>query len=65
MAGKLSVSAWQLVTARGSELLGCSEHGVSAAAELWMHDYTGLAAATYCPPNRTQPSGLGEEQNRV
>lgn len=64
MPGKLSVSARQLVTARGSELLSCSEHGASAADELWMHDYTELAAAIYCPPDRTQLSRLGEEHDR-
>lgn len=64
VAGKLSVSVRQLVTSRGSELLGCSERGLSVADELWMHDYTELAAATYCPPDGTQLSGVGEEHNR-
>lgn len=64
MAGKLNVSGQQLATTRSSELLGSSEHRVSAADELWTHNCTELAAAIYRPPDRTQLSGADEEHNR-
>lgn len=58
------MSGQQLVTARSSELLGRSEHRVSAADELWIHNYTGLEAAIYCPPDRIQLPGADDEHNR-